>query len=156
MSRGAARLSSTTDTIFLGVAWSPDGHLLACGSFLPSVQVWDMTTRSRRWVRRTEPTLIRRVAWSPDGTRVVGGGGDGSVYMWDIRDDTELRLEGHKGAVLSVTWSPNGMLLASGGGSIENRGAFRVGSTQREVHPNPGGAFWSCLCLSLESRRREY
>ena len=44
------RDSDATDTIFLGVAWSPDGHLLACGSFLPSVQVWDMTTRSRRWV----------------------------------------------------------------------------------------------------------
>jgi WD40 repeat protein/transcriptional regulator with XRE-family HTH domain len=114
------RDSDATDTIFLGVAWSPDGHLLACGSFLPSVQVWDMTTRSRCWVRRTEPTLIRRVAWSPDGTRVIGGGDDGSVYVWDIKDDTQLQLEGHKGAVLSVAWSPDGMLLASGGGNIEN------------------------------------
>ena len=104
----------STDTVFQGLAWSPDGYLLACGSFLRGVQVWDMTTRARRWVGQTQPTRIRRVAWSPDGTQLVGGGDDGSVYVWDTTDGTQRqRLVGHNGVVMSVAWSPDGMRLAS-------------------------------------------
>src|SRR5215472_3663090 len=55
------------------VAWSPDGHLLACGTFLQGVLVWDVTARSPRWVGRAHATWVRRVVWSPDGTRLVDG-----------------------------------------------------------------------------------
>jgi WD40 repeat protein/transcriptional regulator with XRE-family HTH domain len=107
----------TANTVFQGVAWSPDGRLLAGGSYLRGVQVWDITTRTRRWVGETEPTRIRRVAWSPDGTQLAGGGDDGSVYMWDATGGTRLwRLTEHQGAVTSVAWSPDGTRLASAGG----------------------------------------
>ena len=105
------------DTVFQGLAWSPDGRWLACGSFLRGVQVWDMTTRIRRWVGQTQPTRIRRVAWSPDGTQLVGGGDDGSVYVWDASTGRQRqRLVGHNGVVMSVAWSPKGMRLVSAGG----------------------------------------
>src|SRR5947209_5070458 len=106
----------STDTVFQGLAWSPDGHLLACGSYLRGVHVWDMTPRTRRWVGQTQPTRTRRVAWSPDGTQLVGGCDDGSVYVWDASTGTQRqRLLGHDGVVMSVAWSPDGMRLASAG-----------------------------------------
>jgi WD40 repeat protein/transcriptional regulator with XRE-family HTH domain len=147
----------TANTIFQGVAWSPDGRLLACGSYLRGVQVWDMTTRTRRWVGYTEPTCIRRVAWSPDGTQLVGGGDDGSVYVWDATDGTRLlRLAGHHGVVISVAWSPNGRQLASGGGredgelfvwevrSGERHPAWEAGNRALAGHPGAVSAVaWS-------------
>ena len=66
------------------------GKLLASGTYLHGVQVWEMTTSSPHWVGRAQPTWIRHVAWSPDGTRLVGGGDDGHVYVWDASDGTLL------------------------------------------------------------------
>ena len=94
------------------------GELLASGSYLHGVQVWDVTARTPRWVSRAHPTRIRRVAWSPDGTRLASGGEDGSLYVWKASDGTLLqRLQGHRGVVYGVVWSPDGTRLASGGGS---------------------------------------
>ena len=108
-----------------GVAWSPDGKLLACGTYQHGVLVWDLSARSLRWADRAHATWFRRVAWSPDGTRVVGGGDDGSVYLWDATDGTLLQqLAGHQGAVMSVAWSPDGRRLASGGSGREGGELF--------------------------------
>ena len=109
------------DTLFLSVAWSSDGRLLACGSFMRGVQVWDIPAHTRRWVGQTpQPTRIHSVAWSPDGTQVVGAGWDGSLYLWDARDGILLRqMKGHTWGVMSVVWSPDGKWLASAGGGRE-------------------------------------
>src|SRR5260221_4837846 len=106
------------ETVFFGMAWSPDGRLLDSGAYQQGVLVWDVAARSPRWADRAHVTWLRRVAWSPDGTRLVGGDEDGHVSVWDARGGTQLlRLAGPHGAVTSVAWSPDGSRLASGGGS---------------------------------------
>ena len=109
------------DTLFLSVAWSPDGRQLACGSFMRGVQIWDIPAHTRRWVGQTpQPTRIHSVAWSPDGMQLAGTGWDGSVYLWDARDGRLLRqMEGHTWGVMGVAWSPDGKWLASAGGGRE-------------------------------------
>jgi WD40 repeat protein len=80
------------------------------------VLVWDVTTRSGRWVGRELSTRIRHVAWSPDGTRLVGAGDDGVVYVWDALVGTlQQRLPGYQGRVNDVAWSHDGTRLASCG-----------------------------------------
>jgi WD40 repeat protein/transcriptional regulator with XRE-family HTH domain len=107
-----------SDTIFFGVAFSPDGKLLAGGTFMQGVLVWDVSTRSLRWSARTDSPRVLRLAWHPDGTRLVAGGEDGHVYVWDASDGRLLqRLAGHEGAVIGVAFSPDGTQLASGGDS---------------------------------------
>ena len=44
------------DTVFFGMAWSPDGQQLACGTNLQGVRVWKVTTGSRWWVGHWLPT----------------------------------------------------------------------------------------------------
>ncbi|GHO47210.1 NB-ARC domain-containing protein [Ktedonospora formicarum] len=105
------------DTLFYGVAWNPKGNLLACGTYLYGVQVWDMTTSTRRWMKRQHQTWIHHVEWSPDGMRLASCGDDGSICLWQATDGKLLeKLQGHRGGTMSVRWSPDGKHVASGGG----------------------------------------
>lgn len=106
-----------TGILFQGAAWSPDGQLLATGTYGPGVQVWEMATRTRRWLSEAQSFRIRRVAWSPDGRWLAGGDYNGVVHVWDASDDMHYRrLEGHTGVVMSVAWKPDGKQFTSGGG----------------------------------------
>ena len=117
--------SDSADTLFYGVAWSPDGERLASGTYQRGVQVWDGMARSRRWLSRQITAWIRRVAWSPDGTQLAGGGDDGTVYVWEASAGTlQRQLAGHWGAVMSVAWSPDGRRLTSGGSGREGGEIF--------------------------------
>src|SRR5215831_10748100 len=105
------------DTSFFGIEWSPNSRFLAGGSFQREMQVWDVSTGTRRWVGHGQPTTIRRVAWSPDGRHLASCGYDGSVVLWEASTGTQqARLQGHRGMVMCVAWSPDRTRLASGGG----------------------------------------
>ncbi len=117
--------ADSADTIFYGVAWSPDGKLLACGTYQRGVQVWDVAANTTAMGRSCARNLAPARGLEPDGTRVVGGGDDGTVYVWEATDGTlQRRLAGHQGAVMSVAWSPDGRRLASGGSGREGGELF--------------------------------
>src|SRR5438270_10971356 len=108
------------DDVFFGMAWSPDGQQLACGTNLQGVHVWKVTAGSHWWVGHQLPTRIRRVAWCPDGTRLVGAGDDGIIYVLDGSDGMQQqRLARQPGTVRSVAWCSDGRQLASAGGGRE-------------------------------------
>lgn len=110
----------STGVQFQGAAWSSDGQLFASSTYGFGVQVWEMTTRTHRWLRETQGFLIRRIAWSPDGRWLAGGDYNGAVHVWDAGDDMHYqRLEGHSGVVMSVAWNPDGKQFASGGGGAQ-------------------------------------
>jgi WD40 repeat protein len=102
--------------------------------------VWDMTTRTQRWLSRGQTTWLRHMGWSPDGMCLVGGGDDGNLYIWDTSDGTLLqRLTGHQGIVTSVARSPTGRLLASAG-RVRGSGELVVWDKQSgQRHPAWGG-----------------
>jgi WD40 repeat protein len=105
---------------FQGAAWSPDGQLLAIGTHGFGVQVWEMTTRTLRWLQEAQVFRIRRVGWSPDGRWLAGGDYNGVIHVWDASDDMHYqRLEGHTGVVMSVAWNPDGKQFASSGGGAQ-------------------------------------
>jgi WD40 repeat protein len=128
---------------FFSVAWSPDGHVLASGTLLHGVRVWDVTTGFQRRADRTQPSSIRQVAWNSNGMRLVGVGEDGHVYVWDARGDTLLlRLAGHHGIVMSVAWSLDDRWVASGSGSRDSGELFvwdaNSGERVRTLAEHPG------------------
>ena len=103
----------------LGVAFSPDGSLLAAisrsGISLWSVQegvvVLAVPGQPSGWVQTS-------VAFSPDGRTLIIGDEmfDHNVTLWDIEMNQPIAagLEGHKAGVWSVAYSPRGDLAASG------------------------------------------
>ncbi|WP_224368338.1 pentapeptide repeat-containing protein [Hyalangium versicolor] len=103
-----------------GVAFSPDGILLAAGNGF-EIRLWDLETGSMLRTLSGHDELVRSVSFSPDGTMLASGSGDGTVRLWDMATGTERRvLQGPGASVMSVSFSPDGATLASGawGGKV--------------------------------------
>lgn len=103
------------DPSLLSVAFSPDGEMLAAGSYDGTIFLWDVRTGERLRTLEEHPVEVWSVAFSPDGRTLASGSEDGAVTMWDAQTGEHLRtLLGHPDGVRSVVFSPDGRWLASG------------------------------------------
>ncbi len=141
-----------------GVAFSPDGKLVASASSLLSgalgeVKVWDRTTGKEvhRLLGHAGPAAA--VAFSPDGKLLASAGWDRTVKVWDVAKGKELHtLRGHTEYVSGVAFSPDGKLLASGSGDrtvvVWDAVTFQK---LRTLHGHTRGLYG--VCFSPDSRR---
>ncbi|KAJ5098832.1 hypothetical protein N7532_005833 [Penicillium argentinense] len=96
------------------VAFSPDGQLLASGSFDKTIRLWDPSTGELRQTLEGHSGLVCSVSFSPDGLHLASGSSDKTVRLWDVNTGELLQtLKGHSDYVQSVSFSPDGQLLAS-------------------------------------------
>ncbi|MCY2941881.1 MAG: NB-ARC domain protein [Planctomycetota bacterium] len=107
-------------SIVESLAISPDGKLLASGSF-QEVRIWDAATGAE--VKRIDGFADRVVAltFSPDSKLLATAGGaateDGEVKIFDVATGKQLLdIKGaHSDTAFGVAFSPDGKMLASCG-----------------------------------------
>jgi WD40 repeat protein len=114
-------LSAHNGSIY-GLAFRPDGKVLASASGDRTVKLWDVATGKRLDTLSQSLKELYTVAFSPDGTRLVAGGVDSRIRVWRISpsalDGTNKILESrfaHEGSILKLAFSSDGKALLSSG-----------------------------------------
>jgi WD40 repeat protein len=108
---GKGKERAILNTSVCSLAYSPNGEILAAGTYMEGVTLWNPADGKQRAHLRAE---IREpsIMFSPDGQTLACGGSDGLVRLWDVTTHKERRLG--KGAGTFVGFTPDGQTLISG------------------------------------------
>jgi WD40 repeat protein/tRNA A-37 threonylcarbamoyl transferase component Bud32 len=141
------------------ISFSPGGELLACGSPVGRIYLWDVSTRAEYAVLKNHIGAVRDVSFSPDGRLLASTGefSDRSVRIWDVARKSQIEvLTGHTACVYAVAWNRLGTLLASGSldGTVRiwdaktwrQVGVLKQGANVHGVSFTPDGKLLAVAC----------
>ena len=98
------------------VAFSPDGQMLASGSWDYTVRLWDPHTGKLNTTLIAHTDQVQSVVFSPDGQTLASAGWDKIIRLWNPHTgELKRTLTASGDTIASVVFNPDGQLLASGG-----------------------------------------
>ncbi len=111
-----------TETVFaetfgsvIGIAYSPDGKLLASSGTSSEIKIWSTDTYQEILCCKGHQHWVMFVCFSPDSKYLASASDDYSVKLWDATTGQCINTYfGHTDSVNVVVFSPNGELIATG------------------------------------------
>ncbi len=96
-----------------GVAFSPDGAILATVGHDRRLRIWDILSATEKYTIVAHQDWVNSVAFAPDGWSLATAGDDGIVRLWHAETGQLLLELPHEGdGILQVQYCPNGRCLA--------------------------------------------
>ena len=112
------------------IVFSPNGQMLASGSFDFTIKLWNLQTSCEIKTLRGY-SGIDSLTFSPLEPILASGSRDGTIQLWDLETMEEIHsFRGHQEEVSALAFTPDGKLLASSGKLLTTSGAS---SNQHEI-----------------------
>jgi WD40 repeat protein len=138
-------------SVFLSVAFSPDGKSLAFGSEDGRLDVWDGVGGTATTLKGHTGAVLS-LAFSPDGKTLASAGADQTIRLWDLSSrKNSSPFKGHAGPVVRVIFAADGKTLTSAGADGTIR-VWEVASGKNTATSKSPASAAARLALSLDGK----